>query len=305
MSEGSSSAVSIILTVLLVFSVLGNVYLGFFYHPIGDPAEQALLDQTNNLTRQVAELSERMNQDNITIRGYTSQLEIYRQMVTDLQRQLNASSSLIEGFAVLQGPAVLQDSTGTITRGTMLNISVEIQPGQGRVLVETRPLMGIVFQDAANTAVFVAQNVTRKSLTGSDVIFSVEAQEQVPAVDGPSAGALMTALAIAALTEQKPNPSITLTGTIDSNGHVGAIGGVVEKAQAAKESGKTDILLPRENSQLVQYTETTRRIGRFTYTARTPNLIDTKQYIENEIGIRVTYVDSINDVQRYLGLQTG
>jgi predicted S18 family serine protease len=137
------------------------------------------------------------------------------------------------------------------------------------------------------------------------VIFSVEAQEQVPAVDGPSAGALMTALAIAALTEQKPNPSITLTGTIDSNGHVGAIGGVVEKAQAAKESGKTDILLPRENSQLVQYTETTRRIGRFTYTARTPNLIDTKQYIENEIGIRVTYVDSINDVQRYLGLQTG
>jgi predicted S18 family serine protease len=305
MTELHTPSITKILVVLLVFSLLGNTYLAFFYHPEADPAEHALLEQTKNLTRQVAELSERINQDNITIRGYSAQLDTYRQMVTDLQMQLNASSSLIEGFAVLQGPAVLQDSTGTITRGTMLNISVEIRPGEGRVLVETKPLMGIVFQDAANTAVFVAQSATGKSLMGSDVIFSVEAQDQVPAVDGPSAGALMTALAIAALTDQNPDPSVTLTGTIDSTGHVGAIGGVVEKARAAKESGKAEILIPRDNSQLVQYTETIRRIGRFTYTARTPNLIDAKQYIENEIGIQVTYVDSISDVQRYLGLETG
>jgi predicted S18 family serine protease len=302
MTDGHVSSITKILAVLLVFSLLGNVYIAFFHQPIEDSSEQALMDQTNSLTRQVAELSERVNQDNITIRGYTSQLDIYRQMVTDLQTQLNTSSSQLQGFGVLQGPAVLQDSTGTITEGTMLNISVEIRPGQGRVLVETKPLMGIVFQDAANTAVFVAQNVTGKSLTGSDVIFRVEAQDQVPAVDGPSAGALMTALAIAALTDQEPNPSVTLTGTIDSNGHVGAIGGVLEKAQAAKDSGKSEILLPRENAQLVQYTETTRRIGRFTYIARTPNLIDAKEYIEQEIGIQVIYVDSISDVQRYLGL---
>lgn len=305
MTEKKILSISVILSVLLVISLLGNVYLALFYHPVEDMGEQALLDQTNTLTRQVGELSERLSQDNITIRGYTSQLDTYRQMVADLQTKLNTSSSLLEGFATLQGPAVLQDTSGTITQGTMLNISVEIRPGQGRVLVETKPLMGIVFQDAANTAVFVAQNVTGKSLTGSDVIFGVEAQDQVPAVDGPSAGALMTALAIAALTDHQPNSSVTLTGTIDSNGHVGAIGGVVEKAQAAKESGKTEILLPRENAQLVQYTETTRRIGRFTYIARTPNLIDTKEYIENEIGIQVTYVDSISDVQRSLGLQTG
>jgi Archaeal serine proteases len=304
LTESTRTGLATMLAVLLVLSLLGNMYLAFFYHPVEDPAEQALLEQTNNLTRQVAELSERVRQDDITLRGYAAQLDIYRQMVKDLQIQLNASASYIEGFAVMQGPAVLQDSTGTITRGTMLNISVEIRPGQGRVLVETKPLMGIVFQDAANTAVFVAQSVTGKSLTGSDVIFSVEAQDQIPAVDGPSAGALMTGLAVAALTGQQPDASVTLTGTIDSNGHVGAIGGVVEKAQAARESGKTEILLPRENAQLVQYTETIRRIGRFTYIARTPNLIDAKEYIEQEIGIKVTYVDSISDVQRYLGLQT-
>jgi predicted S18 family serine protease len=304
MREGRTTSAVKILTVLLIVSLAGNVYLALFYHPVEDTAEQALLDQTNNLTRQVAELSERVHQDSITIRGYTSQLDTYRKMVNDLQTRLNTSTSFIEGSAVLQGPAVLQDATGTITQGTMLNISVEIRPGEGRVLVETKPLMGIVFQDAANTAVFVAQNVTGKILTGSDVIFSVEAQDKIPAVDGPSAGALMTALAIAALTDRQPDFSVTLTGTIDSNGHVGAIGGVVEKAQAAKENGKAMILLPRENSQIVRYTETTRRIGRFTYIARSPQVIDAKQYIEKEIGIPVTYVDSISEVQKYLGLQT-
>ncbi len=305
MTEGCTTSALKILTLLLIVSLAGNVYLALFYHPVEDTAEQALLDQTNALTRQVADLSERVYQDSITIRGYTAQLETYRKMVNDLQTRLNASSSFIEGSAVLQGPAVLQDAAGTITQGTMLNISVEIRPGEGRVLVETKPLMGIVFQDAANTAVFVAQNATGKSLMGSDVIFSVEAQDKIPAVDGPSAGALMTALAIAALTDTQPDFSVTLTGTIDSNGHVGAIGGVVEKARAAKENGKTMILLPQENSQLVQYTETTRRIGRFTYIARSPLVVDTKQYIEKEIGIAVTYVDSISEVQKYLGLQKG
>ena len=36
-----------------------------------------------------------------------------------------------------------------------------------------------------------------------------------------------------------------MTGTIDQYGHVGAIGGVIEKAKAAKESGKTLFLLPK------------------------------------------------------------
>jgi len=36
---------------------------------------------------------------------------------------------------------------------------------------------------------------------------------------------------------------------------VGAIGGVIEKANVSKESEKTLFLLPKENAELVQYTE--------------------------------------------------
>ena len=112
-----------------------------------------------------------------------------------------------------------------------MNISVDIQPGKGRVLVETKPLMGIVFQDAANTAVFVAQNRTGIDISGSDIFFSIEADNQISSVDGPSAGALMTLLTIAALEHRRINPSVTLTGTIGEDGHIGAIGGAFEKAR--------------------------------------------------------------------------
>ena len=43
-----------------------------------------------------------------------------------------------------------------------------------------------------------------------------------------------------------------------------AIGGAVEKAQAAKEGGKTLFLIPEENSELVAYELVERKIGGFT-----------------------------------------
>lgn len=180
-----------------------------------------------------------------------------------------------------------------------MNISVEVGPGKGRVLVQTTPFMGVVFQDAANTAVFVAENETGKTLSGSDVIFSVSAEGQVPGVDGPSAGALMTLLTISAIDNTKLNDSITLTGTIDNEGNVGAIGGVLEKAHAAKAGGKTLFLIPRENSELVTYKLEERHFGGVTVYERATEAVSAKEYIENNAGIRTEYVDTIDDVLNY------
>jgi putative transposase len=113
---------------------------------------------------------------------------------------------------------------------SMMNISLEIKPGKGRILVDTKHLMGVVFQDAANTAVYAAQKKTGKDMT--------------------------------------------MTGTIDKDGHVGEIGGVIEKAKAAKDSGKNLILLSRENSRLIQYIEKARNFYGVTVIERVPEIID-------------------------------
>jgi len=211
----------------------------------------------------------------------------------------------LTGSATLQAPAVSQAIQGSgrgrfgagtvVQKGAIMNISVEIQPGRGRVLVETKPLMGLSFQDAANTAAGVAANRTGSDLSKSDVIYSIEAGDQVPAVDGPSAGALMALVAIAALEKRPINGTLTLTGTIDHDGHVGAIGGVVEKATAAKEQGKTLFLVPREN-QLIDPPLQGSAPGIFSMARSVQPQVSAKDYLEKNVGINVTYVDSIDDV---------
>ncbi len=293
-----------ILAVLLVLSLIANFYL-ILEQP--SPENLAnLTDKVNNLEKTNAELSRQVNMDNVTIHNYASQLDLYRQKTSELENKLNNTPSELQGTAELQAPAVTQKVVYTgqypfgneqvIVEGSMMNISVEVRPGKGRVLVQTKPLMGVVFQDAANTAVYVAQNISRKDLSGSDVIFSIEAESEVPSVDGPSAGALMTLLVTSVLDNLTLKKDFTLTGTIDMYGHVGAIGGVVEKAKAANDSGKTLFLLPQENSQLVLYTEQTRTYGGITIIEQVPKTVDAKEYIEANVGIKVEYVDNIEDV---------
>jgi len=67
------------------------------------------------------------------------------------------------------------------------------------VLVQTAPLMGVLFQDAGNTAVLLAENKIGKSLSKSDVIFNINAKNQIPLIEGSSVGALMTLILISAI----------------------------------------------------------------------------------------------------------
>ena len=297
-----------ILTVLLVISLALNIFLAVSYHPV-NPDVSALNDRVTTLEQQNSLLLNRIEASNISSQNDRIQLEYYRMRLQDTNPG-SASGTDGAGYAELQGPAVMAAVHYTrngpfvyqqvTENGSMLDISAEIDSGEGRVLVQTTPLMGVVFQDAANTAVHVASQRTGTNLSGRDVIFSISAPAEVPEVDGPSAGALMTILAISAINHQPLNTTITLTGTIDQAGHVGAIGGVIPKAQAAKDAGKTMILLPRENSQLMTYAERTVNYGGFTARRQVPQNIDAKEYIEKNIGITVNYVDTVTDLERFM-----
>ena len=299
-----------LLAFLLILSLTANVYFVLFEEQSSIEGVQAMQDHINSLEAENERLEEQIDQNNESLQSYASQLDSYRQRVFALQNGSQICPIGLEGFATLQGPAVFQtvelDRSGPFIQqlvseeGALMNISVEIRPGEGRVLVQTTPLMGVAFQDAANTAVYVAEERTGKQLTSSDIIFSITAEEAVPGVDGPSAGALMTLLTISAIDNSSTlNHSITLTGTIDNRGNIGQIGGVLEKAQAAKTGGKTLFLIPRENSELVIYNLVERRIGGFTITEREPKIVDAEEYIEENVGINIEYVDTIDDVLKY------
>ncbi|KAF5055178.1 Lon protease [anaerobic digester metagenome] len=207
--------------------------------------------------------------------------------------------------ASMQAPVTLQkvEITGIgpfstnrmIEEGAMVNISVEIVPGRGRVLVQTTPLMGIVFQDAANRAVDLAAGRSHADLAGSDIIFSIQSPDGVSEIDGPSAGALMTVLLLSVMEDFALNESVTVTGTIDENGNIGPVGGILEKAGAAAASGKTLLLLPAENNNIVESREETGIFCGLRIVQQRPVVVDTGMYIEERYGIRVKYVHTLDD----------
>jgi predicted S18 family serine protease len=230
------------------------------------------------------------------------------QLLSEVNKVTGSDQSLdtSTGYASLQAPAVSQSVQNVVRgrgivqtivqKGSIMNISVEIEPGKGRVLVQTKPLMGVVFQGAANTAVAVAGNKTGFDLSKSDVIFSIDSGNQISEVDGPSAGALMTLLAISAIEKRPINESLTLTGTITGDGHVGAIGGVIEKATAAKENGKTLFLIPMENQLISPPSSGTAASRIFVPAQPVQPQVSAKDYVEKNIGIKVTYVNTIDDI---------
>ncbi|MDV2480529.1 peptidase S16 [Methanoculleus sp. Wushi-C6] len=173
--------------------------------------------------------------------------------------------------------------------GAMVTVTVEVVPGKGRLLVHTTPLMGVIFQDAARTALAAAERRTGADLSGSDVIVSLQAGGDVNGIDGPSAGALMAVLMVSALEGFPLNESVTVTGTIDSAGRIGRVDGIGMKAEAAAASGRTLLLIPQENSVAPGY----RGLGQGPVT-------DMKAAVEGETDIRVEYVATLDDALRYL-----
>lgn len=284
--------------------MLLNIGLVFLWAPSEQQQIAGLVDRVNLLGMQKMRLEQQLADANLSLQRLAGTQAASRVQQASGNGTAIAPSG-ISGAASMLAPSVSQSvqrvrngpfiEQVVVTNGSVMNISVTVQPGKGRVLVETKPLMGIVFQDAANTAVAVAANRTKTDLSGTDILFSIEGMREVSAVDGPSAGALMALLCIAALEHRTINPSVTLTGTIDESGHVGAIGGIVEKAEAAKASGITLFLLPRENSRLTVYDQQVQDYRGFQLVSYSSRTVEARSYLANTTGIHAEYIDTIDD----------
>ena len=65
--------------------------------------------------------------------------------------------------------------------------------------------------------------------------------------DGPSAGSTMTTSLLSLALNKPVKPRVAMTGEITLTGKILKIGGVREKAIAAKRSNVTDIIFPKSN----------------------------------------------------------
>lgn len=140
------------------------------------------------------------------------------------------------------------DSQGN---GLLCDLRVEIEPGDGDVFYRVQPYAQVDLQYSAETAAEVAARLTGTELNNVDVSFSIDTPAEI--IGGPSAGAAMTIAAIAAIENRPVRDDVVITGEIRPDGSIGAVGGIIEKAEAAEEAGMSLFLVPYEQSKVVTY----------------------------------------------------
>lgn len=80
--------------------------------------------------------------------------------------------------------------------------------------------------------------------TGKDINTMRVSWETTGRVDGPSAGGLMTAAFIAGILGHEVNKDVAFTGTINPDGSIGPVGGILYKMEAVIKDGKKTFLIP-------------------------------------------------------------
>ncbi|MDO8660517.1 MAG: S16 family serine protease, partial [Candidatus Woesearchaeota archaeon] len=113
----------------------------------------------------------------------------------------------------------------------------------------TSPVIGNETQVSMRTAVAVAREISveaNREFQKSDLYFSFG--QNARSVEGTSAGAAMTIATLALLLDLKLNQTVAITGSINANGTIGPVGGVLQKASALRDSGYVLFIVPTGES---------------------------------------------------------
>lgn len=193
----------------------------------------------------------------------------------------------------LNVPAVGSDGKGTATL-----LTVEAMPGSGRILLDINSLLFWAdTEHSMRVARLVAANVTGKDIGKYDLIYNIHANASL--IGGESAGAALTLATIAALENKSLKKNVMITGTINHDGTIGPIGGVLEKASAAKDINATLFLVPLLQSRDVIY-ETQKHCEKFGWTEIcTEEQIPIKVQVSEKAGIEIREVSSVSEAMQY------
>ncbi|MBI4052824.1 MAG: hypothetical protein HY394_02180 [Candidatus Diapherotrites archaeon] len=164
------------------------------------------------------------------------------------------------------------------------DLILRIEPGNGMVWSSVRTLVGTSTQTTERIAVELAKNYY-KNVGGFDYKFDINSSASL--VEGPSAGAAMALLVISSLQDKKVPAFVGLTGTINSDGSIGPVGGVFEKSRKASQIGIKLFMVPQgEAQQIVKLPDGVKSI-------------DLTEYAEKEWGMKVVEVANIDDALKF------
>jgi predicted S18 family serine protease len=183
--------------------------------------------------------------------------------------------------------------------GLLIPMKVEVKPGDGKILVNIdNPSFIVDTQESMRIAAKEASRVTGYDLNSVDVLFSLKTNISI--VGGPSAGAAMAAAVVSVLTDKKLNNSVIITGTIENNGYVGAVGAIIKKAETAKKAGAELFLVPEGQSVVIEPVEECAEKKGPGWVRRECKIKQESKNVSEIAGVEVKEVITLDDALKYL-----
>ena len=224
-----------------------NLQMGSLSQELDETHDALQLESNNSeiLEDEVDLLNEQAALLNVEISALQSKIKADELRIQELSRSATESGS---GRVTVSQYGLGVDQNN---HGMVYPIKVEIiNSGTGALSVDINNVQYEPgFQAAVRAAAVAASQYSGKSIEDKDIIvrFAPEGPRignELVKMDGSSAGAIISAMIAAGLSDRKLDSSILVTGSIAEDGAVGRIGGLQEKLEAAEAFGAKAVLVP-------------------------------------------------------------
>ena len=191
-------------------------------------------------------------------------------------------------------PAVQETEYGY--EGALATLTVNIKEGEGHVYVDTWPLTKIDTQASARMAKQVACDILNLDCSNYDFFYIIRSEAQI--VGGPSGGAAMTIATLSSLLNTTINNNVLITGTINLDGSIGPVSGIMEKAEAVSKKGNT-FLIPYGQSVISVEETMNEKIGPLVIQQSAPKKLDIIKYAKENLNLTVKEVKTVQEAFKY------
>jgi len=199
-----------------------------------------------NLEREVANVCRKIARQVAERKRYP------RQITPDRVRELLGPSRFAEDIRPdVDEVGVATGAAWTAAGGELLIIEVNLMPGKGNLILTGQ--LGDVMRESAQAALTYTRSqvdalgIEAERFEKQDI--HIHLPEGAVPKDGPSAGATLATALISAFTGRPIRHDVAMTGEITLRGRVLPVGGVREKALAARRAGIQTFILPRKNER--------------------------------------------------------
>ncbi len=126
--------------------------------------------------------------------------------------------------------------------GTTADLFLRVEPGSGEVFIESHPITRLDTQISTRFANEVVCQQLQLDCNEFNFFYTIQAESSI--IGGPSAGAAVAVLTYSVLEEVPVPDTVTISGTVNSGGLIGPVGGLADKIKVASDVGAEKVLIP-------------------------------------------------------------